>query len=270
VNTAQPEGRRPHGRRLRALLFSAAAIVVAATAIAVGVVGGTQRASGTDTGSASAAGGVAGSATGIGSFVAPNGIRTVANVRYAVAGGASQRLDVCLPLTTGSSRPAVLVVHGGAWTHGDKSTAGWHSVCQWLASEGFVTFSADYSLVPRSRFPVAIDELAKAITWIRTASTVVRYGIDPKRIGVFGGSAGGSMAALLAARGSGATDRGTRVAAVAEISGPVDLTAKGQTLGRPGAGIQRIELDYLGCSAFANCPQAATASAIMRSTSTPT
>lgn len=262
MNTAQTAGGRPHGRRLRALLFSAAAIAVAATVIAVGVVGGTQRASGTDAGSAAAAGGAAASATGIGSFVVPNGVRTVTNVRYAVADGVSQRLDVCLPLTTGSSRPAVLVVHGGAWTHGDKSTAGWHSVCQWLASEGFVTFSADYSLVPRSRFPVAIDEIAKAITWMRTASTVARYGIDPKRIGVFGGSAGGSMAALLATRGSGPTDRGTRVAAVAEISGPVDMTAKGQSLGRPGAGIQRIELDYLGCSTFANCPQAVTASAI--------
>ena len=263
MTTARPAGSRPRRRRLRAVLLAVSAFAVAATVIALGVVGASERASGEDAAASAAGAGAHGSAAvGIRSFVAPTDISTVANVQYTTADGTAQRLDVCLPATTGTNRPAVLVVHGGAWTHGDKSSTDWHPVCQWLASEGFVTFSADYSLVPQARFPVAVDELASAIAWMRTSSTVARFGIDPKHIGVFGGSAGGSMAALLATRGSGPTDRGTRVAALAEISGPVDLTAQGQTLGHPGAGIQRIELDYLGCSTFANCPQAATASAI--------
>jgi acetyl esterase/lipase len=86
--------------------------------------------------------------------------------------------------------------------------------------------------------------------------------VDPQRIGLFGGSAGGSLAALLATEGSGPTDTGTRVAALVDISGPVDLTAQGQLLGHPGPGLQSFELGYLGCTAFEGCRQAAAASAI--------
>nr|WP_240977796.1 alpha/beta hydrolase [Planctomonas sp. JC2975] len=171
-------------------------------------------------------------------------------------------MDVCSPVTAGTERPAVLLIHGGGWARGDKGTTAYHAVCEWLAAEGFVTFSADYSLGEPGRFPVAPNELRSAIAWMRTPATTVRYGFDPARIGLVGGSAGGSLAALLATEGSGPTDRGTRVAALVDLSGPVDLTANGQSLGHPGAGLQSLVLGYLGCASFANCRQASAASAI--------
>ncbi|MHA7985194.1 alpha/beta hydrolase [Rathayibacter sp. CAU 1779] len=206
---------------------------------------------------------VASRTSGIGSFVAPGGIRTTRNVRYASApDGTALDLDVCSPVTRGTDRPAILLIHGGGWARGDKGTTAYHAVCEWLAAEGFVTFSADYTLGEQGRFPVAPDELRKAIAWMRVPVTAVTYGFDPARIGLVGGSAGGSLASLLATEGSGPTDRGTRVAALVDLSGPVDLTARGQSLGHPGAGLQSLELAYLGCASFVNCQQASAASAI--------
>jgi len=212
---------------------------------------------------------------GIRTFTAPTGIRVVSNISYGTASdGQSLRLDVCSPaVTSGPSaptlastssgpRPAVLSIHGGSWSHGDKSSPDWHAVCQWLASEGFVTYSIDYRLVPSVTFPAPIDDVTRALTWIREPENVTRFGIDPRRIGVFGGSAGGNLAALLGMRGHGDIHSGTRVAAVAELSGPVDLTAHGQTLGHPSDYLRSIELAYLGCADFENCPAAAAASAV--------
>jgi acetyl esterase/lipase len=198
---------------------------------------------------------------GIRTFVAPSDITTTSDIAYSSA--SSDRLDVCRPSASSSTpRAAVIEIHGGAWTHGDKSDADWHNVCAWLASEGFVTFDLDYRLVPSAVFPSQIDDVTAALRWIRQAQNVTRFGIDPRRIGVFGGSAGGSLAALLGMRGSGDTHTGIRVAAVAELSGPVDLTQAGQSLGSPDPYLQSIELGYLGCTSFANCPQARDASAV--------
>ncbi|MEO6943753.1 MAG: hypothetical protein ABI053_03480, partial [Lacisediminihabitans sp.] len=64
----------------------------------------------------------------------------------------------------------------------------------------------------------------------------------------------------LAVEGDGPLTAGSRVAAVAELSGPTDLTAAGLGLGTTPAAFQQVELDYLGCSGFGDCPQARAAS----------
>ncbi len=190
-------------------------------------------------------------------------IPVVRDVRYGDAAGTPLDLDVCLPKRTGSAVPraAMLSIHGGSWAHGDKGSLNWRSICQWLASEGFVTFSIGYRLAPEHPYPAGIDDVTDAVRWAREAATVKRYDIDPARIGVFGGSAGGNLAALLGTEGSGPLTRGTRVAAVTELSGPTDLTAAGQRLGTGELGdFLPLELQYLGCATFADCPQARAAS----------
>ena len=71
------------------------------------------------------------------------------------AGG---RVDVCLPSDpTGSStsRAAIICIHGGSWRAGNKANINWRSVCQWLASEGCVSFEACPQAVRASPlFPV--------------------------------------------------------------------------------------------------------------------
>jgi acetyl esterase/lipase len=157
-------------------------------------------------------------------------------------------------------RPAVLSVHGGSWARGDKANSDWRNVCQWLASEGFVAYSVNYRLVPLVSFPAAIDDVGRAVEWMR--STADTYDVDPDRIGAFGGSAGGNLATLLGTRGRGSLTEGSRVAAVAELSGPVDLSYDGVVVSGGSSGLEQITLDYLDCSSLLDCPAAADASAV--------
>lgn len=208
---------------------------------------------------------------GIRTFVPPAGITIDADVVYGTQpDGALLTLDVCSPPVDASAsdggapsdRPAVLSVHGGSWARGDKANGDWRAVCQWLASEGFVAYSVNYRLAPAATFPAAIDDLTMAVEWIREPENAEKYGIDPERIGAFGGSAGGNLATLLGARGTGPLTEGPRVAAVAALSPPTDLRAV--ALNRDGApeGLHRITLTYLGCEDRSDCAPAAAASPI--------
>ena len=177
---------------------------------------------------------------------------------------ALQRLDVCQPADAATSalnngpRRAVLSVHGGSWREGDKASLPWRSACEWLASEGFVAFSLNYSLAPMNPYPAAITDLQTAVDWLRQPAQVAAYGYDPALIGAFGGSAGGNLVSLLGASGTGPWDTGTRVAAVVELSGPVDLTSDG-AVDYPEE-LARHQLEYLGCATYANCAAAMAAS----------
>jgi acetyl esterase len=186
------------------------------------------------------------------------------DVAYGTADGTALTLDICSPVEEGAgsqvSRPAILAIHGGSWREGNKNDPNWQGVCKWLAGAGFVTFAVNYRLAPQHVFPAQIDDIRTAVRWMRAADQVARYGIDPARIGAFGGSAGGNLAALLGVDGSGPLTNGIRVAAVVDLSGPTDLTAAGLKLGITPAAFQQVELDYLGCSSFSQCPQAGAAS----------
>lgn len=187
-------------------------------------------------------------------------------------------LDVCLPepddtqATTGddgeiytgddpdTARAAMVSVHGGSWRQGDKANVNWRSVCQWLADEGFVTFSLNYALAPDNPFPAAFDDLQTAVEWMREPAQQRRFDLDPERVGAFGGSAGGNLVSLLGVDGTGDLTNGSRIAAVAELSGPADLTTAGFALGEMEPAFRDVQLAYLGCASYANCPAARPAS----------
>jgi len=203
---------------------------------------------------------------GIRTFTPPAGLEVEADVEYGTReDGTLLTLDVCRPApdTIEQQRPAVVSIHGGSWARGDKANADWRTVCLWLASEGFVAASVNYRLVPDVRFPAAIDDVALAVEWLRAPEQVERFGIDPARIGAFGGSAGGNLAALLGTTGEGPLDEGSRVAAVAELSGPVGLTAAELAADGASPWLAGIVGDYLGCEPRAGvtaCPQSVDAS----------
>jgi acetyl esterase/lipase len=199
----------------------------------------------------------------------PN-IDVVENVAYGQAGPTTLFLDVCLPdispladrSDVAESRAAVMIVHGGSWKRGDKSDLNWRTVCEWVASEGFVAFSINYRLAPEFTFPAQLDDLREAIEWIRDDAQTSLFGVDPLRVGALGGSAGGNLVSLLATTGDGRLDAGSRVAAVVDLSGPADLTDSGRRLGGLTEQFEQIQLDYLGCAALASCPGATAASPI--------
>ncbi len=189
-------------------------------------------------------------------------VTVLADLEYGAVDGVPLLLDACLPPERdpdADAVPGILVIHGGSWREGTKASVGWRAVCTWLAAAGYPAFSVDYRLAPEWAFPAAFSDVQTALAWLRADEQTERFGIDPERVGVFGGSAGGSLAALLGTTGSGDLDVASRVAAVAELSGPMDLTGVDLT-----DDFAPLQLEYLGCATFADCPAAEAASPILQ------
>jgi acetyl esterase len=185
-------------------------------------------------------------------------VEVVSAIEYGAVDGVPLLLDACLPPDRDPDEaavPGILVIHGGSWRQGTRDSVGWRAVCTWLASAGYPAFSITYRLAPEHRFPAGFEDAQTAVEWLRDDEQAERFGIDPDRIGVFGGSAGGNLAALLGTTGSGDLTTGSRVAAVADLSGPIDLTGVAVT-----DDFAPRQLDYLGCATFQRCPQARQAS----------
>lgn len=193
-------------------------------------------------------------------------VPVIENLQYGPE--SEQLLDACFPTDAdiddlaSEPRPTVIVIHGGSWMRGDKSNLNWRSVCQWFAAEGFVAVSVNYRLAPTSTFPAQLDDVQQVVSWLRDPAQVTRYNLDPDRIGAFGGSAGGNLAALLGTSGSGDWTSGTRIAAVAELSGPTDIREAIPTTDSYNQIFGDVQLAYLGCTDLAQCPMAAAASPV--------
>jgi acetyl esterase/lipase len=171
---------------------------------------------------------------------AQNGVTVKRDVVFRTVDGEQLALDVYQPAKKGKSRPAVVVVHGGGWTQGDKALFAQQS--SQLAQRGLVALSVNYRLAPAHPFPAAVEDVEAAVAWVRKHAK--GYGVDPKRIGALGGSAGGHLVGMLATDGEGSLQAGHRVAAVVSWSGPMDLMALGPAAATDaGASIR----NFLGC-----------------------
>lgn len=110
-------------------------------------------------------------------------------------GNPAWRLDLALPKERGAApRPAVVVIHGGGWTSGDKRVPLFAETALYLAERGYVAASINYRLAGEAPFPACLEDVKCAIRWLRAHAT--DYGIDPARIAATGASAGAHLAAL--------------------------------------------------------------------------
>ncbi len=122
------------------------------------------------------------------------------DIVYAtVAGYRPLRLDLYTPETSGP-RPLVIFIHGGGWTTGMKRTTSnfsdFPAVLAGLAERGFSVASIEYRLSSEAPFPAAVLDAKAAVRYLR--ANAARYGIDPARIAVWGGSAGAHLTAMTA------------------------------------------------------------------------
>ncbi len=183
---------------------------------------------------------------------------------YWSEGDETLKLDACpaqgVPADVGA--PAVVIVHGGGFTSGDRSEPGVRALCDAVARSGAAAFAISYRLAPEHVYPDQLDDLARAVGWLRQPEQVQRFSLDPARVGVIGSSAGAILAQQLATRGDGPIDAGSRVAAVVSLSGVSQMGPRSARLGRPSPAAAGVVLGYLGCDDVASCPQGEEASPI--------
>lgn len=154
-------------------------------------------------------------------------VEKIKNVEFQRVAGRVLKLDVYRPSQTGSGRPALLYIHGGAWTVGDKLEQGLPLMYH-LARNGWVCFTANYRLSPGATFPDHLIDAKAALAWIRDHGD--QYGANPRFVAVAGGSAGGHIASLMGLTAGeaqyqpGFEAADTSVQAVVPIYGIYDLT----------------------------------------------
>jgi len=146
---------------------------------------------------------------------------------FASVGGQTLKLDVYLSPSkeTTFQRAAVVVVHGGSWSAGERSDYPLWS--EWLAREGYAVFDVDYRLAPQPNWRAAAGDVKCAVGWVR--ANAGRFAVDPARIVLLGRSAGGHLALLAAYSTNEAALPPTcaapdaRVRAVVSLYAPTDL-----------------------------------------------
>lgn len=129
---------------------------------------------------------------------------------YDIAGAAGApeislrlyRPDVGTEMAT--TLPVWIYVHGGGMVLGDLASSDL-AAAQLAADSGCAILSVDYRLAPEHRFPCQVDDCEAAFRWLHDRAEDLR--LDPERIGVYGVSAGGAIAASLALRLRGDDER---------------------------------------------------------------
>jgi acetyl esterase/lipase len=117
-------------------------------------------------------------------------------VVYAHAGGQALALDVYRPPPWPTPVPAIVVVHGGGWSNGDKGELSRTS--ERLAAAGFAVFDIQYRLAPQPNWQTATGDVKCAVAWVKQHAGEVGVNVDVNRVALMGRSAGGHLALLAA------------------------------------------------------------------------
>jgi acetyl esterase/lipase len=157
---------------------------------------------------------------------APATLKAEFDLTYGKTPEQELKLDVYRPKSD-AVLPACVLVHGGGWTGGDKER--FRALGFALAEKGYVVANVEYRLAGAAKYPAAVQDCSLAVRWVR--ANAARFGLDPKRIGAWGGSAGGHLVGLLAAAPqherfltAELKDVSAAVQATCIMAGPTDLT----------------------------------------------
>lgn len=158
----------------------------------------------------------------------PADVELQRDVEYGKGGGRALRMHILKPKAPPKGPMPVLVwVHGGGWRNGSRDS-GLARLAP-FARRGYLCASIEYRLTGEAQFPAQIQDCKCAIRFLRARAT--EFNLDPNRIGVWGGSAGGHLVALLGTSAGikelegegGWQDQPSHVQAVCDWYGPSDL-----------------------------------------------
>jgi len=164
---------------------------------------------------------------------APPDVEVVRDVEFGKGGDRALKMHLVKPKSPPKDpMPVVVYIYGGGWKAGSRD-AGIRPLTR-LAGKGYFGASIEYRLSQEAEFPALIEDCKCAIRFLRAKAK--EFGIDPERIGVWGPSAGGHLAALVGTSGGvkelegagGWADPSSRVQAVVDWFGPTDFLKMGK------------------------------------------
>lgn len=122
-------------------------------------------------------------------------------------GNDAWKLDLANPQDDGKDlRPALVIIHGGGWSAGDKGDKVYRNMLVEYAMKGYVTISVNYRMQPKYSFVNCIEDVKCSVRWLRAHAAELR--VDPERIGSYGHSAGAHLSMMLAVSSANAALEG--------------------------------------------------------------
>ncbi len=159
--------------------------------------------------------------------VVPENIEAFKDIEYKRIEDISLQLDIYKAKDLKTPAPTLIFIHGGAWRKGKRSD--YLPYLLDYAEKGYITATVSYRLTKQAPYPAAAQDVSCGIKWIKANAD--QYGIDPDRIALIGGSAGGHLALLIGYGGENPLfneacdlEVDTKVKAIVDFYGPVDLT----------------------------------------------
>ena len=158
----------------------------------------------------------------------PKNLAVYKDIVYKTVDTLSLGLDLYKKKGLSKAVPALIFIHGGGWSKGKRSDYLPYLID--YAEKGYVTVTVSYRLSRVAHFPAAVEDVKCAVRWVRAHAA--RYHIDPDRLAVIGGSAGGHLALMAGYTnddqftGNCPDTVSARVQAVVDFYGPVDLTTE--------------------------------------------
>ena len=168
----------------------------------------------------------------------PADVESFKDIEYKNVNGKSLQLDIYKPKNSDKPLPLLVFIHGGSWSHGKRSD--YMVYLMSFVKKGYMTATVSYRLLKDGPYPACVEDITDAVQWFYRNGE--KYGYDPDRIALIGGSAGAHLALLAAyewkkpraINDTTVTEKSRhRIKAVVDIYGPIDLTtdyAKNQRL----------------------------------------
>ena len=149
------------------------------------------------------------------------------DIVYGHKDGLALTFDVIEPAKPNGA--GILWIQSGGWYSGWQDPQVLSPACKPYLDKGFTMFIVRHGSAPKYTVPEAIADVRLSVRAIR--SKAKRFGVDPERLGVFGGSAGGHLSLMIGTTGDDGDPntkdailkQSSRVAAVVAIYPPTDL-----------------------------------------------
>jgi acetyl esterase/lipase len=154
-------------------------------------------------------------------------VKVEPDVVYGHKDGMALTFDAIKPAKPNGA--AILWIQSGGWYSNWVDAKAWPALAKPYLDKGFTVFIVRHGSAPKYTIPEAVEDVRRSVRVIRLKAK--EFGVDPERLGVVGGSAGGHLSLMLGTTGDDGDPKAkdevlrqsSRVAAVVALFPPTDL-----------------------------------------------